>query len=137
MVAQDRLIEYEGIEVDPFANDCFTEPTAKAQVDLKVDDNLFGARPEKLYPKGYKLLVTESKRHGPEWRKGQPLGLDPTNEEALKIPIGWNPPQQRIRKRGLGGDITDSVWKEWLVGEFQWPLFLYLRECKGDIERYE
>ncbi|KAI1204409.1 uncharacterized protein F4807DRAFT_332088 [Annulohypoxylon truncatum] len=91
-------------------------------VDLPPLDNRLGEPLDKLYPKGYQLLVKESRRGGPEWKEGQPLGPDPTREDLIKKPIGWAPPQQRQWRRGLGGDYTDLVRKKWFYGDVDVPL---------------
>ncbi|KAI1770601.1 hypothetical protein F4818DRAFT_446016 [Hypoxylon cercidicola] len=84
--------------------------------------NLRGLPLSKIYPKGHQLLVKESKRGGPEWMPGQPLGLDPNNKENRTTHIGWVPPRFRAKGRGLGADPTDAVYKHWFFGDLDVPL---------------
>ncbi|KAI2467966.1 hypothetical protein F4781DRAFT_399897 [Annulohypoxylon bovei var. microspora] len=94
----------------------FDEPE-NLKIRLPRLDNRLGVPLDKIYPRGYELLLKESRRSGPEWKQGQPLGPDPTNENHRKTHLGWVPPRYRDHRRGLGADITDSVQKHWFFGK--------------------
>ncbi|KAI1104364.1 hypothetical protein F4804DRAFT_332378 [Jackrogersella minutella] len=98
------------------------EPPSDAKVKLQPLDNRLGVPLREIYPKGQQMLIKESRRQGPEWQEGQPLGPDPTNPEHRTTHLGWVPPRFRKRGRGLGGDITDPVQKAWFYGDLDVPV---------------
>ncbi|KAI0155453.1 hypothetical protein GGR52DRAFT_577399 [Hypoxylon sp. FL1284] len=99
----------------------FNQPTQSRPV-IDPLNNYIDLPLKKLYPKGMQILVNMSKRSGSEWKPGQPLGADPNNKLHRTMPLGWIPPQFRNRKRGLGADITDPVYKYWFFGDLNKPL---------------
>ncbi|KAI1372630.1 hypothetical protein F4677DRAFT_250036 [Hypoxylon crocopeplum] len=94
----------------------------EVKVRLRPLNNRVGVPLQTIYPRGKELLITESLRaDGPEWKVGQPLGPDPTNEENRKTHLGWVPPRYRAKGCGLGADPTDPVQKHWFFGDLDAP----------------
>ncbi|KAI1455602.1 hypothetical protein F4805DRAFT_476636 [Annulohypoxylon moriforme] len=116
-----RLLDNTWV-IESSLNSLDFDPVDRTDVELPPLDNRIDVPLEKLYPKGAQMLIRESRRTGPEWKEGQPLGPNPTREDLLKKPVGWAPPQQRQWRRGLGGDITDPVQKHWFHGDLDVPL---------------
>ncbi|KAI2609203.1 hypothetical protein GGR54DRAFT_618849 [Hypoxylon sp. NC1633] len=100
----------------------FNPPVDERPPKLRPLNNRVGVPLDKIYPKGKMLLVKESRHYHwePEWKEGDPLGLN--KPHARKTHIGWVPPRYRQRRRGLGGDRTDSVQKHWFFGDLDVPL---------------
>lgn len=62
------------------------------------------------------------------WEEGQPLGVGPTNVEAITEHLGWIIPRQRRHGVGLGGDPTDAVVNAWCKGHIDVPVPAIFKE---------